>query len=605
MSIINVINQVTDEKLIDVLHKYEEKWNFDVTATTFIEMIQHKLELDDLNDLDKVNQAFECTNKILITIGSELKKRNLIDTKENIEILLNYNRLLEKIHYAKHMLLHFVHYERSRDAGHDYNANVDTTMFKFIPVVYDELKPLQKLLYKVIDFLDRSQYRRVNETCYEEIRVNGYGTHAWKPRCTIMETINTFCNMITDFGNWKLLTSSRDLDKQINDHLLRTMDPRFPILKKDRNVFSFRNGIYFSYCEGYTDAFVRYDSDEYNTLDKNIVSCKYFDIDFEYTEPKIDPNDIQTPTLNSIYNYQNLTPDVIVINKMLLGRMLYNVGQLDNWQIIPFLLGSGGTGKSTINNIVRTFYDHEDVGIMGNNYQKTFGLADIYDKFAFIAPEIKRDWGIDQAEFQEIVSGGKINVNIKHKPSVRVEWTAPGMLGGNENPGFVDNACSIQRRVVVTRFDRKVMKGDPQLSKKLESEIGAIMRQCNLYYLQYASKYCNKDIWNVLPEYYLETQRLMASASNALFAFMDSDLVEYGEELYIPMDEFFKRFNIYCSENNLQKPKINIDFYRSPFSKYNLEVQTRTTKKYLGRAYKNTNFIIGADLKKIDDFDDF
>ena len=105
MSIINVINQVTDEKLIEVLHKYESKWNFDVTATTFIEMIQQKLDLDDLNDLDKVNQAFDCTNKILITIGSELKKRNIIDTKKNIEILLNYNRLLEKIHYAKFHLL--------------------------------------------------------------------------------------------------------------------------------------------------------------------------------------------------------------------------------------------------------------------------------------------------------------------------------------------------------------------------------------------------------------------------------------------------------------------------------------------------------------------
>lgn len=605
MSIITSIQQATDEKLVEVLHKYERKWDFEVTASTFIEIIQNKLDLDDLNDFEKVNQAFDCTNKILITIGSELKKRELIDSKEHIETLLNYNKLLEKVHYAKNMLLHFVHYERAKDSGHDYNANVDTTMFKFVPVVYDDLKPLQKLLYKVIDYMDRSQYRRVDDTCYEEVRVNGHGTHAWKPKCTIMEVINSFCNMITDFGNWKLLTTSRELDKQINDHLLRTKDPRFPALKKDRNVFSFRNGIYFSCREGYTDAFVRYDSDEYRLLDTNIVSCKYFNLDFEYTQHGINPSDIQTPTLDSIYEYQNLPPEVIVINKMLLGRMLYNVGQMDNWQIVPFLLGSGGTGKSTINNLVRTFYDHEDVGIMGNNYQKTFGLADIYDKFAFIAPEIKRDWGIDQAEFQEIVSGGKINVNIKHKPSVRVEWTAPGMLGGNENPGFVDNACSIQRRVVVTRFDRKVMKGDPQLGKKLENEIGAIMRQCNLYYLQYAEKYCNKDIWNVLPEYYLETQRLMASASNALFAFMDSDLVEYGDELYIPMDEFFKRFNIYCSENNLQKPKINVDFYRSPFAKYNLDVLTRTTKKYLGRAYKNTNFIMGVDLKKMDDFDDF
>jgi phage/plasmid-associated DNA primase len=44
------------------------------------------------------------------------------------------------------------------------------------------------------------------------------------------------------------------------------------------------------------------------------------------------------------------------------------------------LLGTGGTGKSTINNIVRMFYDSEDVAVIGNNFQTLFGLADIYEK---------------------------------------------------------------------------------------------------------------------------------------------------------------------------------------------------------------------------------
>ena len=603
------IQTLTDDKLVKLLDKYVDKWDFEVDSQTFIQMITKMLDVDDLKDPEKVMNCFTRTNHVLVSIGTELKKRKLMDTDEHIDMLLKYNGLLEKIHYAQNTLMQFVHFEKTNQENHDYNANVDATMFKFMPIVYEDMKPFQKLIFQMLNHLENNQYRRVDDMCYEEIVVNGYGTHAWKSKCTLIDMVNKQCNMIDNYGNWTLLTTAKEMDKQIVDHLTRTQDPRFPSLIKDRNVFSFRNGIYFSVIskakgisstEEYKDLFVKYDSEEYKKLDKHIVACKYFDMDFRECEES-------TTALDSIYEYQKLDKDVILINKMLLGRMLYNVGDMDNWQVIPFLLGAGGTGKSTINNIVRMFYEHEDVGIMGNNYQKTFGLADIYDKFAFIAPEIKRDWGIDQAEFQEIVSGGKINVNIKHKSSVRVEWTAPGMLGGNENPGFVDNASSIQRRVIVTRFDHKVVDGDPQLPKKLEQEMDVILKECNRAYLKYAKNYHNKDIWSVLPDYFLETQKLMAAASNALYAYLDSDLLVFDNSLYIPMDEFFKRFNLFCTENNLQKPKINVDFYRAPFAKYNLNVESKASKKYPkkgGRLYKNTTFIYGVDLKWDDEYDD-
>lgn len=607
-SIVDHIKASTDEKLMGILEKYTQKWSFDVDPNTFIDSAIRTLNLENLDSLE---DTFTRTNHVLIQLGSELKKRHLMDTHDHVDTLMKYNALLEKVHYAQTTLTQYIHYERASKTQ-DFKANIDTTMFKFMPLVYEDLKPFQKLIFQLMDYLESQRLRRVEDMCYEEIRVDGYGTHAWRPKCKLIEIVNKQCNMVDNYGNWMLMTSAKEIDKQLVDHLTRTQDPRFPVLQKDRNVFAFRNGIYFSIAtkavgvadkntDKFSDLFVEYNSDEYYLLDKHIVACKYFDIDFraEVTD---------TPVLDSIYEYQQLTPDIIEINKMFLGRMLYNVGDYDNWQVIPFLLGAGGTGKSTINNIVRMFYDHEDVGIMGNNYQKTFGLADIYDKFAFIAPEIKRDWGIDQAEFQEIVSGGKLNVNIKHKPSVRVEWTAPGMLGGNENPGFVDNASSIQRRVVVTRFDHKVTNGDPRLSHKLESEMDIILKQCNRLYLSYAHKYHNKDIWSVLPEYFLETQKLMAAASNALCAYLDSDILEFDKDMYIPLEEFFKRFNLFCTENNLQKPKINVDFYRAPFAKYNLTVEPKMTKKYPpkgGRMYKNTTFILGVDIKFDDEYEDF
>eukprot|EP00959_Pyramimonas_sp_CCMP1952_P228715 4782045-Pyramimonas_sp.AAC.1 len=505
------IKSSSPERLVGLFQKYEHKWDFEVTEHTALACIREKLALTDDASSEAVEQAFQNTVSILMSIGFEFVKRNLVGAGagaeaeagaeeqtagagagvDGPELLVRYNRLMEKLHYAKKMTLNYLHYDKTLQADHDFHANVDVSMFRFAPVVFDELKPFQKLIMKVMDELERLRYRRVGDMCYQQIRVHGYGTHAWAPRCTILEVINSLCHMISDYGNWLLLTTQREMDKQINEHLMRTQDPRFPVLQKNRHVFSFRNGVYFSisrealgvYSEEdgvYTNLFVAYASPEFRNLDSTIVACKFFDMDFEVTaRTRVDPDIIRTPNLDGIYVYQKLSEEVIVINKMLLGRMLYDVGELDHWQVIHFLLGAGGTGKSTINNIVRTFYANEDVGILSNNHQKTFGLADIYEKFAFIAPEIKRDWNIDQAEFQEIVSGGKVSVNIKHKASVHVEWKVPGMLGGNENPGFVDNASSIQRRVVVTRFEHKVQNGDPTLQYKLEREIGAIIRQCN------------------------------------------------------------------------------------------------------------------------------
>lgn len=594
------LTSLTNAQICDIIRKYEAKWDALIEPSTMVTMYCDKLGISTqyVNvSLEDTETKFNSYNRALLDVGTECQKRNLMNTQkeENIDNLIVFNKTLEKVHYAQHILRQYYHYTNTEKNGYDFNANIDATMFKFNPIVFEDLKPFQKLVFILFDHFASNNLRKHGECVYEEI-MTPHHTHAWNSKCTILDMINEQCNMVGHYDRWALITSMKDMDKQIADYFIRCKDSRFPDLIKNRNVFSFKNGIYFSNVGNtYKDKFIKYESSEMNEIDKHTVSCKYFDQDFKYSNT-CEPEDVHTPVLDSIYKYQGLDEDVIVINKMFLGRMLYDTNTLDNWQVIMMLLGSGGSGKSTINNIVRMFYEHEDVGIMSNNYQRLFGLADIYDKFAFIAPEIKKDWGIDQAEFQEIVSGGKVNVNIKHRPSIRVEWKAPGMLGGNENPGFVDNACSIQRRVVVTRFDLKVENGDPQLGRKLEQEIDSILKQCNLFYLRYAEKYTNKDIWKWLPDYFLETQKMMAAASNALYAYMDSDLLEFESAHLIPMDEFFKRFNLFCAENNFTRPKINVDFYRTPFAKYKIELK-KGNFKYYGKMYKNTTFLFGVQFK--------
>lgn len=575
-------NSLTNDQLDELLECYEREWEFSVTDQT---AIAHLKEVQD---------TIPTTIDELSRVCNEYRKRGIFE-----DVSARFNALLRKIYHCNHWIQQYdmltIYDDPSRDM-----KDVDI-LYKFSPIKFDTLRPFQKLVLKMFDVFEAKQYKKRGTTIYSQIR-NPYETHSWKVVGTILDVIHMECTMCKDYENWLMMTSSKDLDKQLSNYFERTTDYRLSTLKKNRNMFSFSNGIYFSVYETdmLTDKFICYGSTEHIALSHHEASAKYFAFEFLHGD-ETNPRNIHTPFLDSVYQYQMLTPDVIEINKMFIGRMLYDVEQLDCWQVIMMLLGSGGSGKSTIHNVVRMFYDFEDVGVMGNNYQKLFGLADIYDKFIFIAPEIKRDWGIDQAEFQEIVSGGKVNVNIKHKDSIRVSWKAPGMLAGNENPGFVDNASSIQRRVVVTRFNHKVQQGDPHLAKKLEGEIGKILKQCNLIYLQYVREKKAEDIWKWLPPYFIQTQTMMACASNALNAFLHSDHVRLDSSLFVPMEDFFRHFNFFCTEHNFKRPNINVDMYSAPFEKVRIEVIPKGTHTYRGRVFKNIRILKGVDLSHVEE----
>lgn len=57
--------------------------------------------------------------------------------------------------------------------------------------------------------------------------------------------------------------------------------------------------------------------------------------------------------------------------------MVFDLGERnEGWQVIPYLLGFAGTGKSSIAmDVIAKLYSPEDVGILSNNSEKTFGLS--------------------------------------------------------------------------------------------------------------------------------------------------------------------------------------------------------------------------------------
>ena len=470
----------------------------------------------------------------------------------------------------------------------------------------DDLSSYQELLYTLMKNIKRVGYRRYNDQCCSEIITPaGHHTRAWKAVKSISDFVQETCSLSVENNKhlWKLSTEKASYSKDAIRYLSVCKEMDFPDIKKNRHVWSFKNGLFVGKewdikTGQYVCKFYNYDSPMFGCLDPTVVSSKYFDLQFETHDHVEDWWDIPTPHFQNILNYQELDEDVSKWLYVMGGRLCFEVGDMDLWQVIPFLKGIAGSGKSTIiTNVYKLFYENEDVKTLSNNIERKFGLSSICGGKMFIAPEVKGDLCLEQAEFQSLVSGEDVSIARKYENARSLKWDVPGILGGNEVPNWRDNSGSVLRRILTWNFGIVVQDKDkdPNMSQKLDKEIPAILLKCIRGYLDYAQKHKDKDIWSIVPSYFKGVQNQVAMVTNSLRHFLSSEKINYSEDLKVPQKIFVQIFNQHCTENNLGKSRFNQDLYAAPFSARRLKVTTEAIT-YKGRAFPNQPVIHGVDV---------
>jgi len=526
-------------------------------------------------------------------------------------------RLIETVDDAYEMIFRYVRmYERINHPTYvPIQGDMDHSIFRcktIGPDEKDENTPYQKLLLYLLNQCYLLKMRRYGDYCCKQIETaDGHLTKAWKPVMEIKDFVYHYTQKEDKYDMWRNMTSKGSAVADVVKHLTNCKDLQFPPIKKNRNVWSFRNGIFvgkeWEPTQGkYICTFYQYGSTEIQTLDPTIVSCKYFDQDFVTYDHMDDWYSVPTPHMQSVMDYQKFSEDVCRWIYVFCGRLCYQVNDMDCWQVIPFLKGIAQSGKSTIiTKVCKKFYDSQDVKTLSNNIEKKFGLESILGGFMFISPEVKGDLALEQAEFQSLVSGEDLSIARKFKTAQSLTWDVPGILAGNEVPNWRDNSGSILRRIVTWNFGKQVQQADPTLEDKLDTEIPAIMCKCIRAYLEYSQKYHDKDIWTVLPAYFKTVQTQVAMVTNTLQNYLASGKLKYGSDMMVPQQLFVAEFNKHCQENNLGRPRFNPDFYAGPFSSRELEVR-QFTGTYNGTAYANKPFLFGCDLiREAAAFDDY
>jgi hypothetical protein len=602
-------------------------------VSLIVQLCERNFQLNDRFDLSSINKGWKTCIYEVAYLFYEFKKEDIlydIEPRSGITFLLQLNKLLEIINYCGKSLLNLHHAGVAFDPNYDYSMNDDTSLSRFSPMDHSKNSEYQNLLLYLLSTLYQKGFRRYRESVYRKIfTTNGCFTYSWVETGTIEDFVYGSIQKEINYDQWFNSTKNHANIKQATRHLTLCRDKEFPELHKNRNVFSFRNGVYIAKfpldsdknSKPVYDGFYRYGTQP--SLPSSVVACKYFDMDFETfnlfdgeygTSDVLDKinddswyEDIATPNFQRILEYQfSSFSDYHEISKwmyVLIGRLLYNVGECDSWQVFPYFQGIAGTGKGTILKIPAMFYEPPDIASLENTTEKIFGLEPLYDKYVFIAAELKDDLNIDQAKFQKMISGEDVSVAIKNKAAKSVLWKTPGAGAGNTIL-YPDNSGSMSRRFITFMFNKKIRKGegDPMLEKKLQGEVARLLLKCNRAYCSAVNKYSNKDIWNVLPKYFLDIKDSISQESNIIKNFLSSGKIVFGENKVCTEKDFKIAFKIHCSENNLGTYKIGPSIYDEPFGefseKYNIEIKhVKNFNKVINGKRYTGNVIVGISLE--------
>lgn len=461
-----------------------------------------------------------------------------------------------------------------------------------------DINKFQQLLLFLLNMLQHRGYKRYGSDCYEQLFTpEGYNTHAWTLACTIKDFVYAATRKETNFDQWLNLTQNKGNAQSAVEYLVACKDVQFPVLVKQRSIFAFRNGLY----DARSDRFYQYAD---GGIPNEFVASKHFDLIFEDGDsPTGDWMDIPTPNLQSILDFQGYAPEVARWMYIMIGRLMYELNDLDRWQVIPYLKGQASSGKSTILlRVCRNLYDKADVGVLSNNIEKKFGIGAFADKYIFVAPEIKSDLQMEQAEFQSIVSGEDMSICIKYQTAHTSEWKVPGIMAGNEVPAWVDNSGSITRRIVLFDFPNKVDNADMDLGKRLEAEMARLIKKCNKGYQWAVQNFAKDSIWKHLPAYFHSTRDELSETTNVLEHFLKSNALKFGSDAYMPWNDFLSLFQVHTRTHNFKwTQNFTKDFYAAAFLRYSLRKTAKESRLYRGSAHTRV-WLEGADVA--DGFED-
>lgn len=335
-----------------------------------------------------------------------------------------------------------------------------------------------------------------------------------------------------------LIKNNQALTKFITD----IDDKKFPFVKFNKDYFGYRDGVYDIVNNRF---FVPEDK----------VFCRnYFDIPFD---------SVCSPSLLQVLQYQDLDHDTIQNIWGLLGRMFFEVNQLDKFQLFPIFDGVAGSGKSRLAQFVSDSLRPGACGTISSTSSKGFVLQGKDTKEALVISDGSNKLcdTIPEDVMKSMPVGEPVDINAKGISQKSVPWKVPFMACCNEGLGYRGSA--FERRFVVIPFTKPVEKEnqDFNLVDKLKIETPHMIPfVVNEYHKLLQTK---KPFWEICSQFIKDTSENNLVNLEPIRMFLNEgsdtryDWCEYREGSVVPLRDFKQSYSNFCKFNLRQDFKWN------------------------------------------------
>ena len=431
------------------------------------------------------------------------------------------------------------------------------------PLQKKDPTPIQLLMCRLTQQFNDRHLCKQGKNVYEPIYIQGtdsegnvinHFTHAFRFYCTLIEFVYAACDE-ADENNliFLQLTSKSNGAQDCANWLENTRCVK--TLYKQRDRFAFRNGM----LDGEKGQFFLYKNLNYSALSHPERACaRFFDEDFpveiavQYTTSinrettvlgkAMQAMAVPTPNIDKILVDQDFDAQTRMWIYAFIGRIIV-FPKDDRWEVGLFFQGRGGTGKSTLLNIIRSMWEEIDQGILDNKVDPRYPIAHAWDKFIMIALEVGKGFSLDLALMKSLVSREPIALRQKYMTDRTVEPDLPLLFAGNVIPtNWEDQSNSLSRRMIPIIHENPVDK-DTTLEKRIrETEFSIFIFKCINIYLSIKQMVGNQDLEKFLPPRILDMRRQMQGQINPMQTFIEDETeVELNPNATCSVKDFKKR----------------------------------------------------------------
>jgi hypothetical protein len=346
---------------------------------------------------------------------------------------------------------------------------------------------------------------------------------------TIYDWASRIINSTHTPGLEHLATKHLPLKRQAVAYITSASEVDFPNWVPDRFTYSFRNGVY----RIDNGVFYEYMTDMWQASEKSSVN--YIDEVFHPNWSVQAPDEIPVEWYDLLLRTQypetmDQWKDIRMWHDIGLGRLFVPVGVYENWERLMVIKGYAGTGKSTIANAIRLCVGVTNVGNVPTNLEVQWALQPVKGKAMWMCAEMKKNFRLDLATMQSMVSGEMVQISAKNQAQVDIpRWTAPGIVFGNELPDLwmLDAMNAIARRLLMFPYEMRPKQVNLTVGASMRHTLAPFLARITRQYFRMVAimERTKKPLDDMLPRVLLDSTEEFKRMTNPVLTFLESKAV--------------------------------------------------------------------------------